>query len=93
MIWFPFSTSDSGYNMRKTEQGQETQKFKSRFQCPDCDRSYSQEGNLKRHQTMECGGKKNFVCHICHRGFTRKRNLQQHLCFIHKVYLNNFKKL
>ncbi|XP_043465565.1 zinc finger protein Xfin-like [Leptopilina heterotoma] len=82
------SPSVSGYYVNQDLSCQDGQGQKIRYHCPNCDKSYSQEGNLKRHRKMECGGKKTFVCNICQRGFTRKLNLQQHL--FRQTFLNLF---
>ncbi|XP_045462668.1 gastrula zinc finger protein XlCGF8.2DB-like isoform X2 [Harmonia axyridis] len=50
----------------------------NRFQCPSCERSFSQKGNLLRHYQTHTGSKP-FGCKLCGHRFTQKSNLQKHL--------------
>lgn len=58
---------------------------KRRFQCPNCEKSYTLQHNLAKHMRLECGGRKNFFCHLCEWAFSQKMHLQRHLHSIHKI--------
>lgn len=50
------------------------------FQCPHCPKSFTQKGNLKKHQIQHTIStlkeRKRFKCHICGKGYTEKYNLE-----------------
>ena len=48
-----------------------------RYNCDQCDKTFSQKGNLKIHYLVHTGVKP-FVCDICEQSFTSNENLQSH---------------
>lgn len=54
------------------------------FQCKHCPKSFTQKGNLKKHQIQHTIAtlkeRKRFKCHICNKGYTEKYNLEVRDC-------------
>jgi KRAB domain-containing zinc finger protein len=47
-------------------------------QCLECDRSFAQSGDLKRHMSVH-SGERPFRCHLCEQAFRQKAHLAAHL--------------
>ena len=58
--------------------------------CPDCGKTYTQWGSLKRHQTYECGKPKRFGCSYCHFRSKHKHNVRTHVMLRHPGFKFNF---
>ncbi|KAL3284336.1 hypothetical protein HHI36_018500 [Cryptolaemus montrouzieri] len=52
--------------------------FPKEYQCPLCEKSFTQKGNLVRHYHTHTGAKP-FICNLCGHKFTQKSNLQKHI--------------
>lgn len=48
------------------------------YRCSRCDRRYSVQYSLERHQRYECGVEKQFSCGTCRRRFTRVDIMRSH---------------
>lgn len=55
------------------------------YNCPNCSRVYSSQGNLRRHLTFECGKKPSFYCPHCEYKGYRKYHLQRHIFNKHLI--------
>uniref|UniRef100_T1GZ30 C2H2-type domain-containing protein n=1 Tax=Megaselia scalaris TaxID=36166 RepID=T1GZ30_MEGSC len=49
-----------------------------RFQCKQCDKTFTQMTNLLRHIQTVHSGLRPFECEVCHKTFTQQGNLQRH---------------
>jgi uncharacterized C2H2 Zn-finger protein len=83
-----------GRSLLKTSQSrkyplhmQPTKAVGSSFACPNCQKSYSQLKNMRRHVKLECGQEPQFPCPVCQARFKRNNQLQQHIAKRHKKYL------
>nr|CAI5817508.1 unnamed protein product [Callosobruchus analis] len=50
-----------------------------RYQCHQCQKSYTMPRNLRRHLTVECGKERSFKCTNCSNTFYYKRDMMIHL--------------
>ena len=48
------------------------------FECPECNKTFTQKANLRRHLKFIHTGKKPFVCDVCNKAFNRKGNMEVH---------------
>lgn len=57
----------------------------TRYDCPDCDKSYTLATNLQRHRKLQCcqqpGLKRPYVCPDCNKSYSLPTNLQRHRKF------------
>lgn len=56
-----------------------------KFPCPKCGKKYSQQKNLKRHLTLECGIVPKFQCPFCPIKCKRNNQLTGHIMAKHSV--------
>lgn len=59
------------------------------WSCSQCNRSYTQLGNLSRHIKYECGKPAYFSCQYCGRKFTQESNLRRHLITQHNKKISS----
>lgn len=50
-----------------------------RFQCDQCDSSYSSRKGLRTHKITRHLNLRNYVCEVCSKDFNEKRNLDRHM--------------
>lgn len=62
---------------------------RTKYQCPDCGRSYSRKPNLTKHQRYECGKEPMFPCPACPYRAKHKSKLRTHMCFKHPHLLRS----
>merc|ERR1719203_1904329 len=81
--------TDRGYRQHMTKQhGVKLARGRNkerRFECdhPDCDRSFYQRSDLRRHQRVHLGVKP-FKCSVCLKEFTQRGSLYRHIKSTHK---------
>ncbi|XP_051166439.1 zinc finger protein 726-like [Leptopilina boulardi] len=56
------------------------------FLCGECGKGYKWMDNLRRHQRLHCGKKKNLFCPHCPKAFYRKYEWKNHLASKHNEY-------
>ena len=59
------------------------------FRCKHCPKSFTQKGNLKKHQIQHTIAtlkeRKRFKCQVCNKGYTEKYNLEVMLIYINEL--------
>lgn len=55
-----------------------------RYPCPECDKTFTQVGNMRRHLQLHYG-KKPWTCQFCGKMFSRKSHVQVHMLSLHKT--------
>ena len=53
------------------------------FDCPQCPKSFTLKGNLKKHIQSVHTGEKTFECQICGKSFSQKVSLKRHMVSLH----------
>lgn len=54
-----------------------------RYQCPGCEKNYSDRGNMRRHYKFECNQPRYFKCSYCGKLNKRKGDLFEHMRIYH----------
>ncbi|CAL4149922.1 unnamed protein product [Meganyctiphanes norvegica] len=73
----------SVYSTSKVEElMSRVQKINNQFQCPECLKSFMNDGNMRRHLITHTG-EKPFPCTKCDAAFYQKIALQKHMKFFH----------
>ena len=56
------------------------------YKCPHCPKSFTQKGNLKKHQIQHTistlKDRKRFKCSVCGKAYTEKYNLEVSICLV-----------
>ena len=54
------------------------------YDCDQCDKSFAQKGDLKRHVEIVHMNMKNFKCDECDQSFGQKAHLESHISTVHR---------
>ncbi|KAJ0016165.1 hypothetical protein NQD34_014455 [Periophthalmus magnuspinnatus] len=65
-------------NLNSTEEQPQVQPEELK-KCPDCDKTFSLESNLKKHVALVHANIRPYVCSFCQRGFRQYSDLSRHL--------------
>ena len=60
------------------------------FTCIECNKQFSQKGNLSSHIKIVHEMQKPYKCHTCYKYFSNKRNMSVHISTVHEK-LKEFK--
>ena len=61
---------------------------KRHYQCPDCFKTFTEKGNMKRHTQIHSQHRDRFVCDICSKCFAWKDNFHRHRRLAHSDAIN-----
>ncbi|CAG5097799.1 Similar to lola: Longitudinals lacking protein [Cotesia congregata] len=59
-------------------------RYRGKYSCDDCGKSYTWKPSLTRHKREECGKDPQFSCPFCKIKIRRSGVLKRHLIHVHK---------